>query len=116
MHLKPFRVSLIAAVVSLCVAGCAGNTARGGDSGGTLTGNQGMQAVDDVAITNNVQATLAHTPGVKAYEINVQSNGGIVTLSGDVDSDSQAQAAVQAARNVRGVIDVKDQMDVAGGS
>lgn len=69
-------------------------------------------AVDDAALTNNVQTTLANTPGVNAGQINVQSNDGVVTLSGNVDSASAANAAVQAAQTVNGVTSVRNDLTV----
>ncbi|HEX2668209.1 MAG TPA: BON domain-containing protein [Gammaproteobacteria bacterium] len=70
--------------------------------------------VDDVTLTNNVQATLANTPGVKANQITVQSSDGVVTLRGDVDSQDAANAAVQAAQGVNGVSSVQNQLNVSG--
>jgi hyperosmotically inducible protein len=74
--------------------------------------NNGTMRVDDSALTSNVQATLANTPGVNANEINVQSADGVVTLSGDVDSASAASNAVQAAQSVNGVTSVHNDLTV----
>jgi hyperosmotically inducible protein len=111
-----------ASLLAALIGGCAGHaneqqpvattttTTTSGTTG--TTGSTTTVPVDDVALTNNVQATLANTPGVNANEINVQSTDGVVTLSGDVDSASAASAAVQATQNVNGVTSVHNDLTV----
>ncbi|HEX4301056.1 MAG TPA: BON domain-containing protein [Gammaproteobacteria bacterium] len=117
-----YSASLAAAsLLAALIGGCAGHaneqqpvaTTTTTTTSGTGTVSSGSTApVDDVALTSNVQTTLANTPGVNANEINVQSSDGVVTLSGDVDSASAASAAVQAAQGVNGVTSVHNDLTV----
>lgn len=49
---------------------------------------------------------------VRATEVGVEVNEGIVTLSGSVDSYAKKMAARQAAHRVSGVLDVADEIEV----
>lgn len=130
--MKMFKYSLPLAAGALLVglAGCAGHandqnpvatttttttSTNGTTTAGNVTtanGSTSSAAADDASIANNVQATLANTPGVNANAINVQSSDGVVTLSGDVDSATAASAAVQAAQGVNGVLSVRNDLTV----
>jgi hyperosmotically inducible protein len=112
-----------ASLLAVMIGGCAGHaneqqpvaTTTTTTTTGTGTSTSGATTtapVDDAALTSNVQATLASTPGVNANEINVQSSDGVVTLSGDVDSTSAASAAVQATQGVNGVTSVHNDLTV----
>lgn len=64
----------------------------------------------DAGITTKVKSQFAADDTVKAYEINVTTNRGVVTLEGDVDSAAAKVQAVQLARTTEGVRDVVDQL------
>ena len=64
----------------------------------------------DAGITTKVKSQFAVDDTVKAYEINVTTNRGVVTLEGDVDSAAAKMQAVQIARTTEGVRDVVDQL------
>ena len=66
----------------------------------------------DAGITTAVKAKLAADDTVKAYEINVDTGKGIVTLNGVVDTPAEKARAVVIARNTEGVTDVIDQITV----
>ena len=66
----------------------------------------------DAGITTKVKSQFAADDTVKAYEINVTTNRGVVTLEGDVDSAAAKTQAVQIARTTEGVKDVVDQLVV----
>jgi hypothetical protein len=66
----------------------------------------------DAGITTNVKSKFAADDTVKAYEINVTTREGVVTLSGDVDSAAAKAQAVQIARSTEGVTDVVDQLTI----
>ncbi len=72
------------------------------------------RTVDDSAITAGVKAALMNDPQVNATQIDVSTAGGVVTISGAVKSDAEAQRAVQLARGVSGVRDVQSQLKVGG--
>ena len=49
---------------------------------------------------------------VKAMQVGVATNGGIVTLSGSVPSEAIRRKAVADARSVEGVKQVRDKLSV----
>jgi hyperosmotically inducible protein len=55
---------------------------------------------------------MAADDTVKAYQVNVDTKNGVVTLTGDVDSALAKERAVQIARNTDGVRDVVDNITV----
>lgn len=69
--------------------------------------------VDDATLTARVKTELTRTQGLgDALAINVDSYRGVVSLAGFVDNEAQARAAVQAARNVNGVREVRNNLQV----
>jgi hyperosmotically inducible protein len=69
-------------------------------------------AQTDAGITTNVKSKMAADDTVKAHEINVDTNNGVVTLTGDVDSAIAKERAVQIARTTDGVREVVDNLTV----
>lgn len=78
----------------------------------TSSGGQSSAAryVDDAGITTRVKAALVEDPIVKAREVNVETSGGVVQLSGFVDSDAAVKRAGEVARQVSGVQSVKNDI------
>ena len=69
-------------------------------------------AQTDAGISTNVKTKLAADDTVKAYQIDVDTSNGVVTLSGAVDSTAAKEHAVMIARQTDGVRDVVDSMTV----
>ncbi|HSN70961.1 MAG TPA: BON domain-containing protein [Steroidobacteraceae bacterium] len=72
--------------------------------------------VDDTVITAKVKSALVENDTTKAHEINVESQDGVVQLSGFVDSEAQKSKAAEIARDIEGVTSVRNQIDVKPGS
>ena len=70
-------------------------------------------STDDASITARVRTVLLNDPEVGANQISVTTSGGVVSISGSVDSQSDAQRAVQLARGVEGVREVQSTLQVA---
>ena len=69
--------------------------------------------VDDTIIASKVKAQLADDAGLgTASAVNVEVRQGVVQLSGFVSSESEKQRALQVARSVDGVADVRDDVAV----
>jgi hypothetical protein len=66
----------------------------------------------DAGITTAVKSKMAADDTVKAYQVDVDTNNKVVTLSGDVETSAQKEHAVMIARNTDGVTDVIDQLRV----
>lgn len=74
------------------------------------------EAIDDGVVTAKIKSRLIEDPVTKAHQINVDTFKGTVQLSGFVESDQARARALQLAREVDGVKQVKDAMDVRHGS
>ena len=59
-----------------------------------------------------VKAKIAEDPHLSAFAIEVETQRGIVQLSGFVDSSAQRTAAGRIARSVEGVKSVKNSLTV----
>lgn len=57
----------------------------------------------DFKISATIKAKLAKDPDASAINIDVDTTDGVVTLSGKVPSQSQADKAIQIAKSVQGV-------------
>jgi hyperosmotically inducible periplasmic protein len=63
-------------------------------------------------ITAKVQAKYFMDTDVRGLSINVDTQDGVVTLSGGVESEGERRQAVAIARNTDGVLSVTDQLQV----
>jgi hyperosmotically inducible protein len=69
-------------------------------------------AVSDAAITSEVKTKFLAEPGVSGLAIDVDTNNGVVTLSGNVKSKAEAAKAMMIARNSKGVKRVVSKLKV----
>jgi len=69
-------------------------------------------AASDGRITMTVQSKYFASNEVKGRDIDVDTDHGVVTLKGKVDSENARQQAVQIARGVDGVTRVEDQLTI----
>jgi osmotically-inducible protein OsmY len=68
--------------------------------------------LDDSVITTEVKSLLAKDDLLKSFQISVETNKGIVQLSGFVDSQQTVDKAGEIARSVKGVTSVKNDLIV----
>ena len=66
----------------------------------------------DAGITTNVKTKLAADDTVKAYQVDVDTQNRVVTLSGDVENLAAKERAIMIARETDGVSDVIDRIQV----
>lgn len=66
----------------------------------------------DEAITTDLKARMFSDPQLKSANLNVTTQKGVVTLSGDVPDDATRLAAYKLASETPGVTKVNDQMSV----
>jgi osmotically-inducible protein OsmY len=85
-------------LAALLVSACAGTPKQ------ESTG----EYLDDSLITTKVKAAILNEPSLKVTQITVETYKGVVQLSGFVDSADAARKAVEVARSVKGVSDVKN--------
>ena len=74
------------------------------------TGAEAKQATKNAALTGKVKSALAADVGLKTVKIDVDSDGGVVTLKGNVDSQDTKRRAEATARKVSGVSEVRNQL------
>jgi len=75
--------------------------------------NNTEEAASDTSITTKVKAALLAEPNLKSRNIKVETNNGIVTLSGDLDSQEHIDKAQEITKPIAGVQDVKNNLNVA---
>ena len=92
--------TLFFAVLLMSAVGCA-STSKQESTG---------EYVDDSAITTKVKAAIFNEPTLKSTEINVETFKSAVQLSGFVSTQANIYKAVEVARGVNGVTNVKNDM------
>ena len=68
---------------------------------------------NDAQVTADIQSKLGADSGLQNKQINVQAANGTVTLSGNVDTDAQREAASKCAASEPGVKQVINNLQVA---
>jgi hyperosmotically inducible protein len=68
--------------------------------------------IDDSILTAKVKTALIESSETKAHQINVETDHGVVQLSGFVDNAAAKTAATNVAKSVTGVKDVKNELSV----
>lgn len=88
---------------------------NGADKAGDKTRNLAAKtrvAASDTAITTKVKAGLVKEPALESLGIHVETEKGVVMLSGFVNSKDEADKAVKVAKGVSGVTNVKSAIQV----
>lgn len=93
--LKLVCLSLVFSLTA-CATAVVGGAARGGYNADAAAGN-------DASITSAISAGYVRDDLVSAFDVNVTTWRGDVTLSGSVPSQQAARRAVELARSVKGV-------------
>jgi hyperosmotically inducible periplasmic protein len=117
------RIAAVAAVVTLVLAaGCkreAPATGTTGTESSTSTVGPAEKAgkaigaqIDDATITAKVKTGLLQAPDVKGTHINVETERGVVQLSGFVSSQVEIDRAIMIAKAVGGVTEVQNKMSL----
>ena len=102
-------VTMTAAALAFS-AGCASNRDTSSDRS---TSRSATEFSGDAALTAKVKTAIAADSGIgNATNINVNSYRGVVQLNGFVDSRDKIERAVNAARNVEGVRNVENNLQV----
>ena len=94
---QTWRVALCVMLLAVALAGC---------------GKSVGETIDDATITARVKTALLNDPQVGGMKIDVDTTLGIVTMSGVVKTQAEETRAVQLARNIDGVKDVKSTLQV----
>lgn len=97
MRKLSYAVSVAALVLAVSAAGC-----------GRTVG----ETIDDTTITTRVKTSMLNDPAVGGLRIDVDTFKGVVTLSGRVKSQAERDQALGLARQVDGVVEVKDALQI----
>ncbi|WP_417683227.1 BON domain-containing protein [Pseudidiomarina aquimaris] len=68
--------------------------------------------VSDAALTTKVKATILASDALNVLEINVETNEGVVQLSGFVEQEEDIDTAEKIVRGIEGVKDVENDIKV----
>lgn len=68
------------------------------------------QSISDTVITTKVKAELAITEGIKSNDISVETNNGVVTLTGTQPDETLIKKAEAVAQSVKDVV----RVDISG--
>jgi hyperosmotically inducible protein len=71
---------------------------------------QAQRALNDGGLTAKIKSKMALDDSVRAAAIDVDTVGGVVTLSGSVSSEAERARAVQLARETEGVKSVTERL------
>jgi osmotically-inducible protein OsmY len=93
----------------------AGSTATQGHSSMTnnATGQKTGAALSDAAITTKVKAKFAADSTVRATKIHVDTDNGVVKLTGTAKSQDEAARAAEIAKGTEGVSSVDNAVQVS---
>jgi hyperosmotically inducible protein len=75
--------------------------------------DEAAEATGDAWITAKVKADLLVTENVAGTDINVDTKDGVVTLSGAVSTQAEADKAKEVAGKIKGVTSVNSELTVA---
>lgn len=91
---------LLAFSLTLFLVGCAGNDKQ----------SSAGEYIDDTVLTTRVKTALLNDSNVSGLSVNVESFRGTVQLSGFVKTVAERNRAVQLARGIPGVRQVKNDI------
>lgn len=122
MKKSKFAYSMMAVVLSSALVGgnalaetMTSKTENAADTAGAKIDssvNKVSNYMGDSAVTAKVKSALVDDDAIKSTDISVDTTNGVVTLSGFVASQAEADKAVAAAKNVEGVKSVSDKLHV----
>ncbi|CAM3779061.1 Phospholipid-binding protein [Bordetella sputigena] len=106
------RQIIVAAVLGLSTAALpSAYAADNANSDGKPKQSVGEYASDTV-VTTKVKAAIVADKSLSALDIAVETNNGVVTLTGTVATAAQSDQATHVARGVEGVKQVKNNLKV----
>lgn len=99
------KLLILLCLVSVAFPACGGAPIRSMSS-------DAAGGMDDATITARVKTVLLNDQQIGATKIDVTTTDGIVTVSGTVKSQAEAARAVELAKQVTGVREVKSTLQV----
>lgn len=100
MNMQTLGRLVLAIALTLFLAGCAG----------TATQSSTGEYIDDTLLTTHVKSVLLADPDVSGLSVKVESFRGVVQLSGFVKTVKERNRAVELARGIPGVRQVRNDI------
>mgnify|MGYP001214779776 FL=1 len=97
--IKKSLIAVIGVFILIAVYACDGDKTTG-------------EVIDDTVITSAVKTKLLADSGVRGFDIDVDTNGGVVELNGTVNTEAESEKAESIAEDVDGVVSVKNNLTV----
>jgi hyperosmotically inducible protein len=112
MRTKALALVLLSfSFLTACTAAMVGGAGAGGYAVGTDDRTVGVIA-NDVSITASIKTTFIKDDQIDAFDIDVDTFRGVVTLYGHVKSSAQRTRAVQLARTIKDVRKVVSKLAI----
>lgn len=110
-----YYIFVFMAMFSFLQLGCTAVLVGGAGAGGYVVGSDerpvGVYA-EDASITASIKTTLIRDSEIDAFNINVDTHRGVVTLYGHVKTSSQVNKVIRVSRSVKGVKKVISKLSV----
>src|SRR5712691_6494000 len=106
MNRRTIGLAAVLAVIGMISWGCSRSVSQAEE---TRTAGDSIR---DASITAAVKLSLAFERGVRAADINVDTDRGTVTLEGEVRTQAERQLAVKVTEDVGGVKEVVNHLHV----
>jgi len=106
---------LLAGLVMFLTTGCTAALIGGAAGGGYAVATDERQTdriMDDSTITSRIKSAMVKDDLIKAYQVDVDTVEGHVTLTGVVKTHRESQRAVQLAGRERGVKSVRNNLQI----
>ena len=113
MKTKWIATSLFAGA-ALAVAPLAAYAADTKDTSSMTKTEKAKDYIDDATITTKVKTELAKDKQVSATKIKVETDHGVVKLTGSASSKEEADKAAAIAQGTKGVASVDNKIEVGG--
>lgn len=78
----------------------------------TLTGETAGENIDDTVLTSQIKAKLADEKLINTTRVSVKTERGVVYLTGAVTTSEERHKVVEIAKNVKGVREVVDHLEI----
>jgi hyperosmotically inducible protein len=98
--------------LGLIFAPVAGYTAEKKEEKKESMTEKAKEGIEDAAITTKIKAEYAKDKAVSAMNISVNTDHGVVTLTGNAKSKAEADKAESLAKSTKGVTSVKNEVKV----
>ena len=105
-----FRAAIVTALAAIALGACTRSERQEVKTETKQATNAAAGTIDNAALTTKVKAALIADELVKGTQINVDSDAGVVKLTGTVDTPGQVARAVEVAKGVQGVQRVENNL------